>query len=38
MNYQVNTVQGSFSKRENGAVFRLKPQLNVIALNLAGKK
>jgi len=38
MNYQVNTVQGSFSKPENGAVFRLKPQLNVIALDFAGKK
>jgi len=35
MNYQVQAVKGSFSKPANGAVFRLKPQMNVISLNLS---
>lgn len=35
MSYQLKADKGSFSTPSNGAVFRLKPQLNVIALNLA---
>ncbi|WP_203235016.1 hypothetical protein [Mucilaginibacter terrigena] len=38
MNYKLNAVKGTFSEPANGAVLRLKPQLNVIALNLADIK
>lgn len=35
MEYNVAAMQGSFSKPANGAVWRIKPQANVIALNVA---
>jgi hypothetical protein len=36
MKYQLKATQGFFSKPKNEAVFRLKPQMNVLSLNLAG--
>jgi hypothetical protein len=38
MAYSLKAVKGSFSKPANGAVLRLKPQLNVVSLNLADIK
>ncbi len=35
INYSLKAMKGSFSKPDNGAVFRLKPQQNTITLNLA---
>jgi hypothetical protein len=35
MNYKLQAVKGLFSKPDTGAVLRLKPQVNVISLNLA---
>lgn len=38
MNYKLLAMKGSFSKPANGAIFRLKPQMNTISLNLANHK
>jgi hypothetical protein len=35
MSYQLKAEQGSFSKPSDAAVLRIKPQMNVLALNLA---
>jgi hypothetical protein len=35
MNYKLLALKGLFSKPVNGAIFRLKPQMNTISLNLA---
>jgi hypothetical protein len=36
MKYLVKADKGSFSKPDNGSVFRISPQLNTITLSLAG--
>jgi hypothetical protein len=38
MAYNLNAVKGSFSKPANGAVLRLKPQMNMVLLDLADIK
>lgn len=38
MTYKFLATKGLFSKPANGAIFRLKPQMNVITLNLADKR
>ncbi|MDN3581202.1 hypothetical protein [Mucilaginibacter flavus] len=38
LNYTVSALAGSFSKPDNGAVFRVIPKDNGLVLNLAGKK
>lgn len=38
MNYKLQATKGSFLKPDTGAVLRLKPQTNVIALNLSDIK
>ena len=35
INYSVKAKEGSFSKGENGSVFRLEPEMNSIILNLS---
>jgi hypothetical protein len=35
INYSLKAVKGAFSTPDNGAVLRLKPQLNGIVLNLS---
>ncbi|WP_202925310.1 hypothetical protein [Mucilaginibacter sp. 14171R-50] len=38
MDYKLNAAKGTFSEPGNGAVLRLKPQMNIISLNLADTK
>lgn len=35
--YFISAGEGSFSKQENGSVFRISPKMNLIILNLAEK-
>jgi tRNA A37 threonylcarbamoyltransferase TsaD len=38
MRYAVTTIKGTFSKPDDKTVFRIKPNKNVIQIDLSGKK